>query len=296
MGFKENGSNGFFFYDASNAAAIIFAIIFGALLALHCWQSVKYKTTFMIVLIISVVLEFFGYITRSISITNTDALWANIASQTTLIVAPAFLAAQDYMIIGRVMAYVGSQYGIINHNKITKIFVGADVLAIITQAGGGAMLAGAQGDIDQMKKAKNILLGGLVLQVITFAFFAFVAISFDLRSSRAPELKPYASEMRKMRKLWYAFYLSAVLVTVRSIYRTAEFGEVSFEPGKSTPDGYALTHEWLMYVLDSVPIFLSTAAFNLYHPGEFLPARKGSTIDGRQEAASNKSDVALQPV
>lgn len=38
------------------------------------------------------------------------------------------------------MAYVGSQYGIINHNKITKIFVGADILAIITQAGGGAML------------------------------------------------------------------------------------------------------------------------------------------------------------
>lgn len=38
------------------------------------------------------------------------------------------------------MAYVGSQYGIIDHNKITKIFVGADVLAIITQSGGGAML------------------------------------------------------------------------------------------------------------------------------------------------------------
>ncbi|KAG9048034.1 hypothetical protein FS837_000922 [Tulasnella sp. UAMH 9824] len=296
MGFKENGDHGFFFYDPSNAAAIIFAIIFGALLAFHCWQTFQYKTTFMIVLIVSVVLEFFGYITRSISITNTDALWANIASQTSLIVAPAFLAAQDYMIIGRVMAYVGSQYGIIDHNKITKIFVGADVLAIITQSGGGAMLAGAQGNINQMKNAKNILLGGLALQVITFAFFAFVAISYDWRSSRAPELKPYASEMQKMRKLWYAFYLSAILITVRSIYRTAEFGEVSFEPGQSSIDGYALTHEWLMYVLDAVPIFLSTVAFNVYHPGQFLPARKGATIDGRQETASNKSDVALQPV
>lgn len=295
MGFK-GGDNGFFYYDASNAAAIIFAILFGALLALHCWQIVKYKTTFMVVLIVGVVLEFFGYITRSMSITNTDALWANIASQTSLIVAPAFLAAQDYMIIGRVMAYVGSQYGIINHNKITKIFVGADVLAIITQAGGGAMLAGAQGDLDQMKRAKNILLGGLVLQVITFGFFAFVAISFDWRSSRAPELKPYASDMQRMRKLWYAFYLSAVLITGRSIYRTAEFAEVSFEPGKTTPGGFALTHEWPMYIFDSVPIFLSTAAFNLFHPGQFLPARKGATIDGRQETASNKSDVALQPV
>lgn len=109
-----------------------------------------------------------------------------------------------------------------------------------------------------MKNAKNILLGGLALQVITFAFFAFVAISYDWRSSRAPELKPYASEMQKMRKLWYAFYLSAILITIRSIYRTAEFGEVSFEPGQSSIDGYALTHEWLLYVLDAVPIFVST--------------------------------------
>lgn len=295
MGLK-GGDSGFFYYDASNAAAVIFAILFGVVLSLHSWQIVKYKTTFMIVLIVGVVLEFFGYITRSISITNSNALWANIASQTSLIVAPAFLAAQDYMIIGRVMAYVGSQYGVINHNKITKIFVGADVLAIITQAGGGAMLAGAQGNLDQMKRAKNILLGGLVLQVITFAFFAFVAISFDWRSSRAPELKPYASQMRGMRKLWYSFYLSAVLITGRSIYRTAEFAEVSFEPGKTTPSGFALTHEWPMYIFDSVPIFLSVAAFNLFHPGQFLPARKGSTIDGREEAASNKSDVALQSV
>ncbi|KAG8955678.1 hypothetical protein FRC04_007669 [Tulasnella sp. 424] len=295
MGLK-GGDSGFFYYDASNAAAVIFAILFGGVLALHTWQIVKFKTTFMIVLIVGVVLEFFGYITRSISITNSDALWANIASQTSLIVAPAFLAAQDYMIIGRVMAYVGSQYGIINHNKITKIFVGADVLAIITQAGGGAMLAGAQGNLDQMKRAKNILLGGLVLQVITFAFFAFVAISFDWRSSRAPELKPYASQMQGMRKLWYSFYLSAVLITGRSIYRTAEFAEVSFEPGKTTPSGFALTHEWPMYIFDSVPIFLSVAAFNLFHPGQFLPARKGSTIDGREEASSNKSDVALQSV
>lgn len=38
------------------------------------------------------------------------------------------------------MSYVGSEYGLINHNKITKIFVGADVLEIFTQAAGAAML------------------------------------------------------------------------------------------------------------------------------------------------------------
>lgn len=192
-----------------------------------------------------------------------------------------------------------------------------------------------------MKRAKNILLGGLVLQVITFGFFAFVAISFDWRSSRAPELKPYASQMQRMRKLWYSFYLSAVLITGRSIYRTAEFAEVSFEPGKTTPDGFALTHEWPMYIFDSVPIFVSTATLrcvfiavaNRFDSLAFrrgiqpLPSRTVLTLAQglnhrwqvsllhlassyklymsnvmtpprihREEAASNKSDVALQPV
>lgn len=40
------------------------------------------------------------------------------------------------------MSFVGSEYGLINHNKITKIFVGADVLEILTQAGGAALLVG----------------------------------------------------------------------------------------------------------------------------------------------------------
>lgn len=71
-------------------------------------------------------------------------LWPIVVSQTGLIVAPAFLAAQDYMIIGRVMSFVGKEYGYINHTKITKIFVGADIFAILTQAGGGSMLVRAR--------------------------------------------------------------------------------------------------------------------------------------------------------
>lgn len=46
----------------------------------------------------------------------------------------------DYMIFGRIMAFVGSEYGIVGHALITKLFVGADVVAILTQASGGSML------------------------------------------------------------------------------------------------------------------------------------------------------------
>lgn len=78
-----------------------------------------------------------------------------------------------------------------------------------------------------MKKARDLLLAGLSLQVVTFGVFVFVAIAYDWRSSRAEALKPYQSEMKNLRRLWYAFYVSAVLITGRSIYRTAgEFGSL----------------------------------------------------------------------
>lgn len=77
-----------------------------------------------------------------------------------------------------------------------------------------------------MRVGQKILLGGLALQVITFGIFAFVAISFDVRSYRAPALRPFQREMQGMRKLWIAFYISSVLITARSIYRTV--GEHSF--------------------------------------------------------------------
>lgn len=71
-----------------------------------------------------------------------------------------------------------------------------------------------------MKVAQKVLLTGLALQVITFGIFFFVAVAFDIRSSRAPALRPFREQMQGMRKLWTAFYVSCALITARSIYRT----------------------------------------------------------------------------
>ncbi|KAG8896232.1 hypothetical protein FRB99_008993 [Tulasnella sp. 403] len=279
---NNSGHNDGYFYNPSIAAAAVFAVLFGILWAIHTFQALKYKTIFMIVNFIAVTMEVIGYVTRIISVHN----WATgivIISQTCLIVAPAFLAAQDYMIVGRMISYIGNEFSVVSHSKITKIFVGADIFAILTQAGGGAMLAGADGDISQMKNAKYILLAGLILQVITFGIFMFIGIYFDVKTTRAPELQPYKDEMRRLRKLWLAFYISSILITGRSIYRTAEFAEIKFTIGDDDPVGYALTHEWPMYAFDAVPIFFAIAMLALYHPGMFLPTRKGLRIDGSIE-------------
>ncbi|KAG8979109.1 hypothetical protein FRC05_009319 [Tulasnella sp. 425] len=226
-------------------------------------------------------LEWLGYMFRVFAIgAEGPSSWL-VVSQTFLIVSPALLVGQCYIIIERMMAYVGKEYGFTDHNEITRIFLGADIIAIVIQAIGSSVLTDARQDLYQAKVAKKILVAGLLLQIITFGIYSFFAVTFDFRSSRDPALRAYDTQMRGLRKLWIAFYVSAVLITLRSIYRAVEFADIAPGPrGIYDPDGYLFTHEWPMYVFDAIPVLISVVAFSIWHPGAYLPTRKGPHIDG----------------
>ncbi|KDQ20012.1 hypothetical protein BOTBODRAFT_152619 [Botryobasidium botryosum FD-172 SS1] len=267
-------------YNASEPAALLFFVLFTLTLSAHFFQAIRGKTVYMLPLLIATSGEAVGYITRYFSI-KTNTLGFLIPSEVLLIVAPAFLAAQCYMIVGRMISYVGPGYSIVKHSLLTKIFVTCDIISILTQSGGGSMLSG-QGNIKQVMLGRKILIAGLALQVVAFGIFFFVALMFDIRSRRAlgrEFLKP-------LRPLFIAFYINAFLITGRSIYRTIEFASISFTGGQQ--QGYVTTHEWLFYVLDSVPVLVATVAFNVCHPSRFLPAKKGPRMDGTYELEQKK--------
>ncbi|KAG8715688.1 Mitochondrial intermediate peptidase [Ceratobasidium sp. 423] len=206
-----------------------------------------------------------------LAIKKPDQLWPLIPSETLIITAPAFLAANNYMIFGRIMAYVGSEYGLVGHEFITKVFVAADVVAILTQASGGSMLSG--NDFSTIKIGRTILIVGLTFQVISFGIFMFIALAFDLKTRRN-----LGSKMNSIRPLIWAFYVSAVLIIIRSIFRTIEFSTISFEA--EVQQGYIITHEWMFYIFDSLLILVATVAFNWVHPSGYLPSKKGLRMDG----------------
>ncbi|KAG8860180.1 hypothetical protein FRC20_011688, partial [Serendipita sp. 405] len=87
----------FFPYSASKPAAVLFATLFAVSGAVHLYQAIRTRTWFMFVLVAGTLLQVLGYVTRKIAI-DQEAFGT---SQTSILVAPAFLAAQDYMIIGR---------------------------------------------------------------------------------------------------------------------------------------------------------------------------------------------------
>ncbi|KAJ1310197.1 hypothetical protein OPQ81_006941 [Rhizoctonia solani] len=263
--------NGNYNYDANIPAAVLFAALFGLSFVLHLFQAISGKCRYLIPLLFATIMEVLGYVFRILAIKKSDQLWPLIPSETLIITAPAFLAANDYMIFGRIMAYVGSEYGLVGHEFITKVFVGADIVAILTQASGGSMLSGD--DFSSIKIGRTILIVGLAFQVVSFGIFMFIALAFDFKTRRN-----LGSKMNTIRPLIWAFYVSALLIIIRSIFRTIEFSTISFESEEQ--QGYIITHEWMFYIFDSLLILIATVAFNWVHPSDYLPRKKGLRMDG----------------
>tara|TARA_R110002003_G_scaffold112_13_gene9655 strand:+ start:2531 stop:2764 length:234 start_codon:yes stop_codon:yes gene_type:complete len=61
-----------------------------------------------------------------------------------ILLGPIFFAAFIYMFLGRIMlATNSSALSMIRPTRLTKLFVGGDVLCFLVQAGGGIILAGS---------------------------------------------------------------------------------------------------------------------------------------------------------
>ncbi|KAG9048038.1 hypothetical protein FS837_000926 [Tulasnella sp. UAMH 9824] len=141
------------------------------------------------------------------------------ACQALLVGTPALLVAQSYIIIERMMDFIGKEYGPVRHNEITKVFFGLDMIAMALQVVGVSMLEDAVGKPHQAEVGKRILVAGLLLQAITFGIYIAWVIAFDFLLSRDLALRQYETQLRSLRMLWIAFYVGAVLITIRTIYR-----------------------------------------------------------------------------
>ncbi|KAG9099444.1 hypothetical protein FS749_001251 [Ceratobasidium sp. UAMH 11750] len=267
-------------YDASIPAAILFTVLFGLTLLVHFGQAIRGRCRYLIPLLIATALETAGYVFRYLAIKMPTQEWPSILSQIFIIVAPAFLAANEYMIFGRIMAYVGSEHGLVRPTIITKLFVGADILTILTQAAGGSMLNGD--NMSSLRIGRLILIGGLAAQVGTFAIFMVLAVAFDIRTRR-----PLGSDMKVIHPLMWALYASGILIIIRSIYRTIEFSQIHFTADDET--GYVVDHEWLFYVFDSLLVLAATVVLNIIHPSDYIPSRKGLRMDGTTYEVNSSS-------
>lgn len=194
---------------------------------------------------------------------KTDVLMPYVIQSTLILVAPALFAASIYMTLGRIIRGVRADFrSLIPVRWLTPIFVCGDVVSFVVQASGaGVMVTG-----DSMTTGENIILGGLVVQIVMFGLFVVVTAIFHSRIRQWPT-RPFLEDRFKWESLMVMLYTCSVFIFIRSIFRVIEYA--------MGQDGYPLTHEWTLYIFDALLMFGAVVAFAWWFPsGLTLKAAK----------------------
>lgn len=82
----------------------------------------------------------------------------------TLIIAPAFLAAGNYILLGRIIPVLGSRYTFIHPLSYTVVFVTGDLISLVVQAVGGGQ-ASAADTLAGANQGAYVMVGGVMVSL-----------------------------------------------------------------------------------------------------------------------------------
>lgn len=212
--------------------------------------------------------EIFGYSVRIVGHDNITSKGPYIASLLLTLLSPICFAASVYMILGRVIrATGGEKYSLVSVRWITKIFLTGDLASLALQGAGGAIISRA----DTKSKESNgrvIVLIGLAVQLIFFAFFVTAALIFHVRMLRN-RLKGPESAISWQKIIWLC-YLTSALITFRNIFRVVEFAMGT--------QGYLWQNEWPLYAFDAIPMALTMLVCVKFYDRQIQP-QEYTTVD-----------------
>ncbi|KAJ3129580.1 hypothetical protein HK100_008531 [Physocladia obscura] len=230
------------------AAGGIFALLF----ITHIVQSIRFKTRYLIAAIVAAFMETTGYGMRYKSINNPFDVSGYAAQQGMIILAPVLLAASQYVVLEKIILHIGESSSPIRASLIAKIFVGCDILSFAIQGAGSGILVSS---VEHYTMGTNILIGGLIIQVISYASFLATALVVFNRGK-------HLNNEEGWRRMFYALFAGAILVMIRSVFRVIEFS--------MGYNGPIATNEHYMYVFDFGLVAIAMLLFNIFHPGQLL--------------------------
>lgn len=135
-------------------------------------------------------------------------------SSTLIIIAPVFVAAGNYLLIGRLIRAVLSSA---NHRifgipaqLITNVFVSCDILSFLVQASGSGIASSGSWEGNEAKIGTNVLIGGLSTQVATFLWFLAIVFRFWQHTKSEVRCDAPPGWSRVLQAIW----LSSALILV----------------------------------------------------------------------------------
>jgi len=198
------------------------------------------------------IVEALGWAARTWSSQCPYARNPFLMQTTTLIIAPTFITAAAYAILGRLIILGGAQSSAFRPRTYIVVFVTCDLISLIVQAAGGSLAAGESNKINgNTKPGTNIMVAGIVFQMASMTVFVGVLVDFLIRSIR----KLGGILSRANYRVIAAMMLSMLAVYIRSIYRTVELVQ-----GWS---GYLITHQQYFFGFDAALMTFALAVYQI---------------------------------
>ena len=180
-----------------------------------------------------------------------------------LTIAPVFTTAAIYLCLARIIGLYGPHLSRFAPRTIAITFMVSDLISLVLQAAGGAFASVSEG-YNSGRKGANIMIGGLILQVVSLVAFAMVCADFAARCVRG-NLVEHDEYSRTRKRLYFKAFLftialSTVTIFIRSVYRAAELW--------SGFSGKLWNDENTFMILDGAMIAIASISLSGLHPGK----------------------------
>ncbi|KAI0637496.1 RTA1 like protein-domain-containing protein [Trametes polyzona] len=267
----------------SKILSVIGLILFVAAGLVQSYNMYRWKGKWMLAMTI-------GCFTYALGVATISSNLSAHFIFTTL--SPCAFIAAEYVILGRLARHLqASQHLAIGAGKVAFVFVMSDVITFAMQGAGTGI------EIVQVKNLiqlghwvrlsrpivmlivpmvtlylRQLLLGGLALQLVSFLFFTWMVIAFLRRMKRvAPE-----KISRDDRYAWYndgnmliwGLVLSCCAIIVRSVYRVVQFAIEGNNQSLGLLGG--LSSDAYFYLLDALPMLVAVSVSAVLWPARFI--------------------------
>ncbi|KAL4076044.1 RTA1-domain-containing protein [Scleroderma citrinum] len=261
----KNDPNNPLKYIPSNTLTTVAISVVLVTALIHTFWSFRYKTKWMLALVIGEYCYAIGFGLRFALHYNPDSSGIYITEYLFIVLPACAFIAADYVLLGRLAKHLScGEYVPLPLNKITRVFVISDISTFLIQAAGGGISISKNSSV--ALSGSHIFLAGLVLQLVSFLIFSGIYIRFlykihTLRPEiwNRDQIRPWYSDWRALAG---ALMVSCIGILVRSGYRVAELS-YGYQ-------GFLATTEAYFYLLDTLPLVLANSVYILCWPGRFI--------------------------
>jgi hypothetical protein len=200
-----------------------------------------------------------------------------------LIISPAFVSAGIYLTLKHIVISFGEQWSRLRPVWYTRIFIAGDLFSLILQGAGGGLASTADAGSDLQDVGTDLMIAGVIFQVVILAFFGYFLTEYTLRTYRRRE-KLSEESMTLFHKTSFRCFMGSIIaayvcIFVRCVYRIPELtGGWRSELMRNEPE---------FIVLEGVMIVIAVGVLTVFHPGYCFPAL-GNTI-GKKNKYTRKS-------